>query len=170
MNNFLIGTMAGITDLPLILQGIGMAFLIILIPVAIAIFSDTKEFEILDKNVILDHVIKARPLLKYLALIFLPFIFWNGLCLFLRCLWIIFWFFGVFFMTKILINSYHRMKGNKFILRFDYLKKLQNVKDIEDSWRSVWETEKINAENELEFFKLFSTAINELLTSDEKKS
>lgn len=170
MRSVLFVTMAGDTDLPIILQAIGIAFLTILIPVAIAIFSDTKEFEILDKNVILDHVIKARPLLIYLALIFLPFIFWNGSRLLLRCLEIIFWAVGVYFMRRILVNSYHWMKGNKFILRFDYLKNLQNVKDMEASWRSVWQTEKINPQNEQELFKLFSSTINQLLTSDERKS
>jgi hypothetical protein len=84
MINFLFTTMAGVTDLPSIFQVIGVAFLTILIPIAIAIFSDKSEFETLDKNVILDHIIKAKSLLLYLALIFLPFLFWNGSYLWLR--------------------------------------------------------------------------------------
>ncbi len=50
----------GESDLPAILLGIVVAYLTILISVAIAIFSEKKEFEALDRNVILDHIIKAK--------------------------------------------------------------------------------------------------------------
>lgn len=143
-----------------ILQVIGMAFLTILIPVAIAIFGDKKEFEVLDRNVILDHVVQAKLFLIYLGLIFLPLLFWDISPAWLRfALWIM----GIYFMSKILINSYYWMKGNKFNLRFNYLKNLKNVEDMEESWRSVWQTEKINPQNEQEFFKIFSFTIEQLL-------
>jgi amino acid transporter len=146
-----------------ILQGIGMAIITILIPVAIAIFRERKEFEILDRNVILDHVVKARRILVYLALIFLPLLFWNISNPWLRFLELIIWGIGVYFMVKVLINSYHWIKGNKFILRFDYLRNLRNLKDIEESWRSVWETQNINTQNEGKFFEMFSSVIDQLL-------
>ena len=167
MINFLFTTTAGVTDLPNIFQVIGVAFLTILIPIAIAIFSDKSEFETLDKNVILDHIIKAKSLLLYLALIFLPFLFWNGSCLWLRFLEIVIWAFGVYFMIKILVNSYHWMKGNKFTFRFDYLRQLRDVRDLEESWRFVWQSEKINPQNEREFFELFSSLIDQLLRNNE---
>jgi hypothetical protein len=84
-----------------------------------------------------------------------------------RFLEIIIWAFGVYFMTKILINSYHWMKGNKFTLRFDYLRQLRDVRDLEESWRSVWQSERINPQNEQEFFELFSSAIDQLLRNNE---
>jgi len=59
------------------------------------------------------------------------------------------------------------MKENKFSLRFDYLKNLKNVKDMEESWHSVWQAEKINPQNELEFFEIFSSTIEQLLQNNE---
>jgi len=150
-----------------ILQVIGIACLTILIPIAIAIFRDSKEFEVLDKNVILDHVVQARFFLVYLGLIFLPLLFWDVLP---ACLRFILWATGICFMLKIIINSYYWMKGNKFSLRFDYLKNLNNVKDMEESWYSVWQAEKINLQNEQEFFKIFSSTIEKLLGINERKS
>ncbi len=152
-----------------ILQVIGMAFLTILIPVAIAIFGDKKEFEVLDRNVILDHVVQAKFFLFYLGLIFLPLLFWNIATTWLRFIAIIFWAIGIYFMSKILINSYYWMKGNKFSLRFNYLRNLKNVKDMEESWHSVWQAETINPQNEREFFEIFSSTIEQLLKNNERK-
>jgi amino acid transporter len=160
---------AGESDLPAILLGIVVAYLTILISVAIAIFIEQKEFEALDRNVILDHVIKAKCLLLYLGLTFLPLLFWNGSLPWTRILEIIFWIIGVFFITKILINAYHWMKGNKFRLRFDYLRGLRNRQDMEEAWRSVWQSGKINFQNEQELFNIFHSTVNRLLENDEKR-
>jgi len=151
-----------------ILQVISMAFLTILTPLAIAIFGDRKEFEILDRNVILGHVVQAKSFLFYLGLVFLPLLFWNISPGGIRFVEFIFWAIGIYFMLKILISSYHWMKGNKFSLRFDYLKNLKNVKDMEESWRSVWQTEKINPQNERQFFDIFSSTIEQLLRNHEQ--
>jgi hypothetical protein len=159
----------GESDLPAILLGIVVAQLTILISVAIAIFGEKKnEFEALDRNVILDHIIKAKSLLLYLFLAFFPLLFWNSSLPWTRLLKIICWIIGVFFITKVLVNSYHWMKGNKFRLRFDYLRKLRNKQDMEEAWRSVWETENINSQNEQEFFNIFHSAVNRLLEDDER--
>lgn len=149
---------------------VGIAFLTILIPIAIAIFNDTKDFEVLDKNVILDHVVSARYFLVYLALIFLPLLFWGSSSIWLRFLELVTWGVGVYFIAIVLINSYHWMKGNKFGLRFDYLKNLKNTKDMEESWYSVWQTKNINTQNEKEFFIIFSLTIDNLLKNNERKS
>jgi len=153
-----------------ILQVIGMAFLTILIPIAIAIFGDKKEFEVLDRNVILDHVVQAKFFLFYLGLIFLPLLFWDISPAWLRFIELTIWAIGIYFMLKISINSYYWMKGNKFSLRFNYLKKLKDLKDLEESWHSVWETEKINPQNERKFFEILSSTIEQLLKTDERKS
>jgi len=149
---------------------VGIAFLTILIPIAIAIFNDTKDFEVLDKNVILDHVVSARLFLVYLALIFLPLLFWGSSPIWLRFLELITWCVGIYFIAIVLINSYHWMKGNKFGLRFNYLKNLKNIKDMEESWYSVWQTKNINTQNEKEFFIIFSLTIDNLLKNNERKS
>lgn len=157
------------SDLPDLLLGIIVAYLTILISVAIAIFSENKkEFETLDRNVILDHIIKAKSLLFYLGLTFLPLLFWNNSLWWTRLLEIIIWCVGVFFITKILINSYRWMKGNKFKLRFDYLRNLQNKQDIEEAWRSVWQTASINSQNEQEFINIFYSSVNRLFEKVEK--
>jgi hypothetical protein len=158
----------GDSDLPAILLGIVVGYLTILISVAIAIFSDKKDFEALDRNVILDHILKAKLILLYLGLTFIPLLFWNGSLSWTRLLEIFFWIIGVFFITKILINSYHWMKGNKYRFRFNYLKDLRNKQDMEEAWRSVWQTENINFQNEQEFFKIFFFTINQSLENDEK--
>jgi len=157
---------SGESDLPTILLGIVVAYLTILISVAIAIFSEKRKFEALDRNVILDHIIKAKSLLLYLGLTFLPLLFWNSSMPWLRLLEIISWIIGVVFITKILFSSYHWMKGNKFQLRFGYLKKLRNRQDMEEAWRSVWQTENINFSNEQEFFNIFHSTVNRLLEND----
>lgn len=154
------------SDLPAVLVGLVVAYLAVLISVAIAIFSEKKEFEVLDRNVILDHIVKAKLLLFYLFLTFVPLLFWNGSILSVRLLEIFFWILGIICMTGILINSYYWMKGNKFQLRFCYLKKLQNKQDMEEVWRSVWQTENINHQNELKFFNIFYSVIDMLLGKD----
>lgn len=142
---------------------VGIATLTVLIPITIAIFGDTKDFEVLDKNVILNHVVKGQYFLIYIALIYLPLLLWGFSALWLRAMELVIWAIGILFILMILINSYHWMKGNKFQARFSYLRKLRDIKDMEESWRSVWETKNINFQNEKEFFIIFSEAIDDLL-------
>lgn len=166
MGNFFCIILGQSGDFLNILGMIGIALLTILIPIAIAIFNDSKDFEVLDKNVILDHVVKARLFLIYLALIFLPLLFWVSSPIWFRFFGLIAWGVGIYFISIVLINSYHWMKGNKFGLRFDYLKNLKNIKDMEESWNSVWQTKNINTQNEKEFFIIFSSTIDNLLKNN----
>jgi hypothetical protein len=62
-------------DFPTLAQNVGMAGLTILIPVAIVIFSLDKDFRELDNHLILDHIVQAKWLLVYSALMFLPVFF-----------------------------------------------------------------------------------------------
>lgn len=149
------------------LSTISMALVTILIPVSIAIFGNQKEFEILDKNVILDYIIKAKIILIILGLIFIPLCFWSVFPDW-RILIIFFWILGIYFMLKILINVYHWVKGNRFNLRIGYLKKIKNPEDMVDSWRSIWEAKNINFQNEKEIFKSFYFIINSLFEKDDQ--
>ncbi|OGN11632.1 MAG: hypothetical protein A3C69_01890 [Candidatus Yanofskybacteria bacterium RIFCSPHIGHO2_02_FULL_43_12] len=153
-----------------ILGMVGIALLTILIPIAVAIFNDKKDFEILDRNVILDHVVNARYFLIYIALVYIPILLWPGSSFLLRFIELAVWGVGIYLIAMVLINSYHWMKGDKFMLRFDYLKKLNNPKDMEGSWRSVWETKNVNTQNEKEFFTIFSSAIDNLLKNNDRKT
>jgi hypothetical protein len=152
-----------VNDLPAILVGIVVAYLTILVSVAIAIFSEKKEFEQLDRNVILDHIVKAKGLIFYLGLTFFPLLFWNASLSYVKLLEILIWAIGLGFITNVLFRSYHWMKGNKFPLRLSYLRDLRNHQDLEEAWRSVWETENINYQNEHEFFKAFKLAVDRSL-------
>jgi hypothetical protein len=158
----------GASDLPAILLGIVVAYLTILISVAIAIFSEKKEFEALDRNVILDHIIKAKSILFYFGLALLPLLFWNGSLWWARLLELILWIIGVVLITNILVRSYHWMKGNKYRLRFNYLRELRDRQDMEEAWRSVWQTENINFQNEHEYSKIFLSTLNQLLENHER--
>jgi hypothetical protein len=162
-SGWLEGVINGNSDFPAMLANVVIAYLTILISVAIAIFSEKKEFETLDRNVILDHIIKAKQILYYLGFTFVPILFWNVLETNIKILGVILWIFGVCCINKILINSYRWMKGNKFKFRFDYLKKIQDEQDMEEAWRSVWETQNINYQNEIYFFEIFCDIINKFL-------
>jgi len=166
--NYILTSVVGNDALPSVLLGIVVAYLTIIISVAIAIFGEKKEFEELDRNVILDHIIKAKYLLFFLGLALLPLLFWNGPLPCIRLLLLFFWIIGIVFITMILRRSYHWMKGNKFRLRFKYLSALQNSDDIEEVWRSVWQTENINIKNEREFFKTFHSKVNQFLENDKE--
>ncbi len=154
------------SDIPVLAHNSGLACLTILIPVAIAIFTSEKDFRELDNHVILDHVIRAKDLLLYSAMIFLPFFFWQDSSLLWRIAELLLWARGMYLLCKSLSLSYWWLKGNKFALRFDYLKSLTNKKDMEESWRSVWESDKVNSANEKDFFDIFSKTINQLITPD----
>lgn len=156
------------SDLPAILIGIVVAYLTIFISVAIAIFSKKKDFEALDRNVILDHVIKAKYLLLSLSITFLPLLFWNISLPCIRLLELICWIVGVAFILKSLISSYYWMKGKQFRLRFSYLDKLHNREDMEEVWQSVWQAENINIQNEQEFFNIFHSTVTRSLESGKK--
>lgn len=155
---------------PLILHGIGIALLTILIPVALTIFGAKKEFEILDRNVVLDHMIKAKRFLFYLGMVFVPLIFFDILPVWFRPIGIIVWCVGIFYIVRILISYYRWMKGDKLGLRCEYLKRVKSLNDMVTAWRSVWQTEKINPRDELQFFEVFLDNINRLLGDNERQS
>ena len=149
-------------------QNIGLAFGAILIPIAIAIFRD-KNFETLDTNVILDRVINGKKLITYLGIILLiPFLWYITNNVFINSIGLLLWLFGIYIILRILGDCYKWIKGHKMNLRFNYLKALKNIQDMEESWHSVWQTPNINIQNENEFFKIFSPTIDQLLKSPKK--
>ncbi len=151
-------------DLPTLAQNVGLAGLTILIPVGIAIFVGEKDFKELDNHVILDHVIRAKWLLIYVALIFLPMFFWRNSDSIGRFIELVLWAVGVGLLVYVLALSYKWLKGNKFPLRFAFLRAMTSKQDMEEAWSSVWGSENINPANENEFFEIFSERINSLLS------
>src|SRR3990167_6439379 len=102
MYEFIFSILKQSGDLLNILGMIGIALLTVLIPVAVAIFNDKKEFEDLDKNVILDHVVRARYFLVYLTLIYMPLILWAGSSQTLRLFELILWGIGIYLVATVL--------------------------------------------------------------------
>ena len=159
-----------INNFPNIIQGIGLALLTILIPLAIAVLADiyqkrreeNKEFIYLDLHVILDNVFNIKLLILSVFLIFLPMFFWDILIGSYRLITIILTSIGIILVTVIIIKVYHWIKGNIFDFRFSYLKKVKKYDDLEIVWKSIWEVTKINIQNEKEFCKIFFSKIDHL--------
>ena len=160
-----------INNFPNIIQGIGLALLTILIPLAIAVLADiyqkrreeNKEFTYLDLHVILDNVFNIKLLILSVFLIFLPILFWDILTDLDILIAINITFIGILLVIKIVTNIYYWIKGNVFDFRFSYLRKLNRYDDLEIVWKSIWEVTKINIQNEKEFCKIFFSKIDHLL-------
>ena len=168
--NYFIENLSKIENFPNIIQGIGLALLTILIPLAIAVLADVyqkrknkgDEFVHLDLHVILDNVFNIRLLILSVFLIFLPLFFWNIFIGLWKLIIIVLSFMGTVLLTVIIIKVYRWIKGNVFLYRFSYLKKAKKDTDLEIVWKSVWEVTKINIQNEKEFFVIFFNKIDYL--------
>jgi hypothetical protein len=163
------------SSLPVYIQNIGLALLGILIPLAIAVLTEVyrkkgspeEELSELDLQVILDNVFRIKRLLAYTLLVFLPYLVWDVSSGFFRLLEIIVSAVGICMILQTVFKVYNWTKGNVFAYRFSHLRKLENPVDLEAAWRSVWKSKTVNIQNELEFFKMFSSKIDKMLT--EKK-
>jgi len=168
---FIIATLDKLNNLPNIIQGIGLALLTILIPLAIAVLADIyqkrkdkeKEFVYLDLHVILDNVFNIKLLILSVFLIFLPMFFWDILIGSYRLIAIILTSIGIILVTVIIIKVYHWIKGNIFDFRFSYLKKVKKHDDLGIVWKSIWEVAKIDFQKEKEFCKIFFSKIDHLI-------
>jgi len=160
-----------LNNFPNVIQGISLALLTILIPLAIAVLADIyqkrkdkeKEFVYLDLHVILDKVFNIRLLILSVFLIFIPMLFWDILISSYRLIAIILNSIGIILVTVIIIKVYYWIKGNIFGFRFSYLKKVKKYDDLEIVWKSIWEVTRINIQNEKEFCKIFFSKIDHLL-------
>ncbi len=180
INDFLIihfiEPLVKLNNLPNIIQGIGIALLTILIPLAIAILADiyqkrreeNREFTYLDLHVILDNVFNVKLLTLSVFLIFLPIFFWEILTGIDRLIAVNIIFIGILLVIKIITNVYYWIKGNVLDFRFSYLRKLKGHNNLEIAWNSIWQAKNINIQNEKIFFKIFSFAIDQLLVPTKK--
>jgi hypothetical protein len=162
-----------LNNFPNIIQGIGLALLTILIPLAIAVLADIyqkrkdkeKEFVYLDLHVILDNVFNIKLLILSVFLIFLPMFFWDILIDSYRLIAIILTSIGIILVTVIIVKVYRWIKGSIFDFRFSYLKKVKKHNDLGIVWKSIWEVTKINIQDEKEFCKIFFSKIDHLQES-----
>lgn len=168
------------SDVLNILGVVGIALLTLMVSVAVAIFSDKKHgigegngnYEILDRNAFLEHIVQAQRVLPYLVLIYAPLVFLGNFPrspLFSQVLALTIWCLGVWGMVRILMKSYYWMKGDRDKLRKEYLRILKDLKELEGSPKlfcSVWDIEGRHDYQEKEFFKIFSSTIDKLLESN----
>jgi len=165
-----------INNFTTIIQGIGLALLTILIPLAIAVLADiyqkrkkeNKEYAYLDLHVILDNVFKIKIIILSIFLIFLPMFFLEILIGLDRLIAVIFTFIGLLLVVDVIFKVSRWVKGNVFDFRFSYLEKLRKYNDLEIVWRSVWQVKNIDIQKERKFFQIFSSTINRLLNLTEK--
>ncbi|PIU25201.1 MAG: hypothetical protein COZ07_03635 [Candidatus Infernicultor aquiphilus] len=165
--------LAKLNNFPNIIQGIGLALLTILIPLAIAVLADIyqkrkdkeKEFVYLDLHVILDNVFNIKLLILSVFLIFLPMFFWEILTGLYKLIAVPFIFIGIILLVNIIFKVSHWVKGNIFEFRFSYLRKLNRYNDLEIVWSSIWQVKNINIHNEQKFCNLFFSKIDQLIES-----
>ena len=163
--------------LPTLMQNVGLAFVTILIPVVLFIFSMEKEalFE-WDKIVILDKVIEAKYLLISVGLIFVPLFIWDYGSDILKFILFLMFLCGVFYLTHILFNSYRWIKtveirgqhdSNNFrnILRNKYLEEVTNLEEKEKVWSLTWRKDIENPLDERNLIKKFMVNIDALVQS-----
>jgi len=155
------------SELPQVIQNLGLAFLTILIPFAIAIFTKIlqakEKFAKLDILVIIDEVFKLKWIVIATISIFLPFSVWSISPIYLRCFEVLISFLGIFFIGKTIFKIYEWIKGKTFDYRLTYLKKIENPEDMKIAWEDVWRSkeEKLFIENE--FLKIFLSKIERFL-------
>ena len=143
--------------LPTVLQGLAFALLAILIPLAIAILQDIfqkkknpdAEYVDLDLHVALDHVFRIKWVLLALGLVFLPMLFWHVSAGILRWLLLVVSCLGMLVVLWSLLRIYGWVKANPDSFRLDYLKRLHSDKDLPVVWRSVWQVQNINIQDEI---------------------
>ncbi len=158
-------------DIPPLFQNIGLAFLSILIPLAIVILTevykkkgkDDVNYCELDLQIILDHVFKIKSLILYSTLTFLPLVFWGMSCGTLRIIEITVSTIGVISVASVILNIYKWTKGNAFPFRCTYLRKLDNPNDLVVAWRSVWRAKNADIQEEREFLRIYFSKMDKIV-------
>lgn len=152
------------------MQVIGLAIITVIIPIAIAVFQKKESFEKVDKYVFLDFVIKSKLFLLYIGMVFIPLLLWDILPANYRLLESIVWLIGIGFIIRVIISSYKWMKEYTNIPRLKYLKKLNNVDEMEVVWTSLWAYDDISFNNEIEFFRIFTLKVIKLFSNINKNA
>lgn len=165
------------SNLPSLIQNLGLALLTILIPLAIVILTDfyqkkgkeDKSLSELDLRVILDTVFQVKRIVFYSILVFSPFVFWDISYGFIRLFETVLSLIGIALILKTILKIYHWTKGNVAIYRVSYLKALEDPTDLRVAWRSIWQSNEIGYRNEVDLFDIFSSKIDEIVKHYEKK-
>jgi len=126
------------------------SILALLIPLAILLIENNgnakdQSFS-WDKMVIFSQVMEVKKTVLGLIFITIPLIFWEVNIL--RPVILFIYIMGIFFMSKLLKDSYDwitsKYKENEYFRnekRFKYLDDLKDDQTIYDTWKLIWETE-----------------------------
>jgi hypothetical protein len=155
-------------NIPTVFETIGLALLGILIPLTIAVLQDLlqkkatedRNYSVLDLHVILDKVFQIRNLLIFVAMLFLPFIFWETTLVYIRLVELGVATIGTVLILRIIWSVYLWTKGNVSSFRKDYLLSLDKINDMIPVWASVWNNKKMTVQEEKEYFDIFSKKID----------
>jgi len=174
--NLFLETLCKNDNLASLLQGVGMALLTILIPLAIAVLtgflekkSKREEYEnggsffVFELHMVLDYILDIKQLLWSSALIFLPVLFWEKSSLTLRKIELAAWLIGIIFLTYRILKVYEWIKSFDFSFHRSYLERLEKKEDMENIWNLVWQKKIKNIRDEAKFLEIFSKKINKLL-------
>lgn len=161
-----------LNGLPVDMQNTGLAFLTILIPLAIVILTEvyrerfSKSSKIpfieLDLRVILDDVFRIKRLVLYNLMIFVPLAFWELLDGKLHFLLASISSIGLIAMIFVILNVYKWTVKDTFRFRFSYLKS-REICELTSVWGSIWKCEEIEPINERGFFMILSSKIDEII-------
>jgi hypothetical protein len=157
-------------NIPTLFTTAGLALLGLLIPLTIAILQDhfqkrlevKDENSVLDANVILDKVFRFKPLIVFIGLVFIPFIFWDIQVGYIRLIEISFAIIGIFLILGILLRVYDWTKGNVASYRKEYLKSQHVNRTFTITWKSIWKN-KMTLQDEKVYFDIFSEKVDRLM-------
>jgi hypothetical protein len=160
------------SDLDKLITSLGLAFLTLLIPLAMGILLDVyqrrrekeSDFMQLDLQVILNRVFKIKWLVCFILLVFIPMLFWKSIDN------IVFRFFelvtsslGLSFIAFTVFDTYGWIKGYNFKYRLNYLSKLNSLEDMDICWKSVWSVKDLSLEDETDLFEVFAKKVGSLI-------
>lgn len=161
--------------LPGLMQTVGIAYLTILVPLAVAILiylvqekdGNTGHYSSLNLHTVLDRIIRFRLLLISIGFIFIPVMFWSVSSSTWRLVILILWLVALVFLVNILINVYQWVKGNRQEYRLKYLNSKLKPDDLIESFSSIWSVDGNDA-TEREYFIIFTSKIDNLLNGGTK--
>jgi len=163
-------------DLDKLITSLGLAFLTLLIPLAMGALLDVYQkrrekerekesnFTQLDLQVILNRVFKIKWLVWIVLLVFIPMLFWKSTCnLFYRSFELLASSVGLFFIASTIVDTYNWIKGSIHKYRLEYLKTLSSLEDMTICWKSVWSAKDLTIAEETDLFEVFAMKVGGLI-------
>jgi len=162
-------------QLPDNIQNIAIALLSIFIAVAIFLVERDGGVSELDRKVLLSKVIKANDFVIYIALLFLPPLFWDVFTYGFKVLSVFLFAYGAHGILEILYRVYRWLYNFRSDakterddyrqqLKFEYLEEIQSPVVRRYEWQGIWnEWEKSNSIGFKDYLDKFIVNVNELI-------